>query len=452
MSEGQRKNSLLTAVIKPKFVIALIVLTFAASLLGVLIPQVADKGPSYFEEWKLRSPKTFYLINILQLNRVYTSAWFLALVSVILLSLGYSLYLQIKRNLKARSTEFAPGSKETLNGEQIAVNSVLNADDILKFMKRRGYALKNKKDGSFAFSKNSVNKWGGVIFHSGLFLIIVAALIGLSFQKRGFVQLMEGEIFSGTNEDFLVRDLGVFQKKFDVGFKTQLSKFNHEYWDNDQIKNISSNVLLIGNGRSVRERAITVNKSFRHKGINIYQSFDYGYALTFALIRRDGSQTVTHFLLDRTDKKTKPFAGKSDFPHTNYIFKMKFYPDLSMNSFHLGKPILNLQILKGVRNIVFEGLIIPGDTINVEGNLVRFYGISHWSGLIYVKGVDMTVAYIGFFIVCIGAAIMFLLPHKEIFILYNGGMLSLYGRTNRYKPLFEEELKSIKEGLWNIRR
>lgn len=386
-------NSFFRAITKPKFVITLIVLTFIAALLGVFIPQVGDKNPSYFEEWKLKSPKAFYIVNILQLNRVYTSAWFLSIVFIIMLSLGYSLYQKIKKNIKKRQFVLPAAA----DWDFIDTKTPIEQESLIRFMRRRRYFLKDRSGDVLVFSKNSINRWGGVIFHSGLLLIIIAALVGLAFQKRGFVQVMEGEVFSGMHDDFLVKELGVFQKRFDAGFKTQLYKFNHEYWETDQIKDISSSVNIIDKNGNMTERTITVNTPVKYKGINVYQSFDYGYALTFVLKRPDGSETVTHFLLDRPDKRTKPFVGKTDFPQTPYIFKMKFYPDISMNSFYLGKPILYLQILKGINNTAFEGLVIPGNVMNIEGNFVRFHGISQWSGLIYVRGVDMSIAYIGFF-------------------------------------------------------
>lgn len=452
-------HSFFKTITKPKFVIALIILTFIAALLGVLIPQTSIKSPSYFEDWKLKSPVTFYIVNLLQLNRVYTSVWFLSLVFIILLSLGYSIYVQVKRNIKVHDSLFT--ARKVHHGEQLMTID----EKIIKFMRRKGYRLvhgspsivsdANRQltmgdEGILAFSKNSINRWGGAIFHFGLFMIIIAAIIGLSFQKRGFVQVMEGEVFSGMHDDFLVKELGVFQKRFDVGFKTELLRFHHDYWETDQLKDISSFVNIINKDGKTKNETISVNSSVKYKGINIYQSFDYGYALTFVLKRPDGSETVAHLLLDRPDKRTRPFVGKTDFPQTSYIFKMKFYPDISMNSFHLGKPILYLQILKGINNTVFEGLIIPGNVINIEGNLVRFHSISQWSGLIYVKGVDMTIAYLGFFISCIGALIIFLLPHKEILISQKGSVLPLYGRTNRYKAIFEEEIEKIKEELREI--
>ncbi len=427
---------------KPKFVITLIILTLIATFIGVMVPQVSDKSPSYFEEWKLKSPKTFYIVNLLQLNRVYTSAWFLALVFIILLALGYSLYQQIKRNIKKR--EFAPPA--AADWDFIDTETVIEQESLIRFMRGRRYFLKNRSDDVLVFSKNSINRWGGVIFHSGLFLIIIAALVGLAFQKRGFVQVMEGEVFSGMHEDFLVKDLGALQQRFDVGFKTRLYKFNHEYWETGQIKDISSSVNIIDKDVKTKEKTINVNSPLKYNGINIYQSFDYGYALTFVLKRPDGSETVTHFLLDRPDRRTKPFVGSTDFPQTPYIFRMKFYPDISMNSYYLGRPILYLEVFTG-NNMIFKGLVIPGDMMDIEGNKVKFEDVRHWSGLIYVKGVDMSIAYIGFFISCIGASIIFLLPYKEIFMSHKGSMLSLYGRTNRYKPLFAEEMEKIKEEL-----
>jgi len=439
-------KSLFITITRPRFIITLIILTLLAALIGVMVPQLSDRSPSYFERWKMKSPITFYIVNTLQLDGVYTSVWFLILVFIILLSLGYSIYLQILRSFKRK--QFIPPAED--GWDSIDTLYTVEPDSLIRFMGKKGYVLKNKNDALLIFSKNSFSRWGAAIFHSGLFLLIVAAVIGLAFQKRGFVQLMEGDVFSGRHDDFLVRELGVFQRHFDTGFKTYLSRFRQEYWDTDQIKAISSSLVLIDDNGNTHEHTLSVNRLVRYNGINIYQSFNYGYTLSFVLKMPDGREIITHFMLDRPDKKTKPFAGTSDFPETPYIFNMKFYPDISMNSFYLGRPILNLRVLKGVGRMVFDGLIIPGDVVNVDGNLLRFFNISSWSGFIYVKGIDMSAAYLGFFISCLGATIMFLLPHKEVFISQKGPVLSLYGRTNRYKPLFLYELERIKMGIKGI--
>ncbi|MBI4837960.1 MAG: cytochrome c biogenesis protein ResB, partial [Nitrospirae bacterium] len=347
------------------------------------------------------------------------------------------------KNLRVSGPQFY--GKSGGDGQRI-LNFDLPQDGIIKFMKGKKYKLIDA-DGKLIFIKNSFGKWGSAIFHSGLFLIIITAMAGLAFQKRGFVQVMEGEVFSGIHEDFLVRELGVFQRTFDAAFKSRLSKFSHEYWETDQVKSISSTVDLIDGNGTVYEETVTVNHPVKFKNVKIYQSFNYGYALSFIMKHQDGRETIAHFLLDHPDKKTKPFAGASDFPGTSYIFKMKFYPDISMNSFYPGRPILYLTVLKKASEVVFDGLIIPGNAVSVDGKLLRFFQILPWSGLIYVKSSGMLAAYIGFFISCLGAAVIFLFPYKEISISQRGSVLSLSGGTNRYSALFSEEVNAIGEEL-----
>ncbi len=97
-----------TTITRPKFIITLIILTLIATFIGVFVPQVGDKSPSYFREWEFTSPKTFYIVNLLQFNRVYTSVWFLALVSIIGISLSLTIWDQGSAALKAHKYRGLP--------------------------------------------------------------------------------------------------------------------------------------------------------------------------------------------------------------------------------------------------------------------------------------------------------------------------------------------------------
>lgn len=475
---------------KPKFVMTLILLTLIAAFIGVMIPQLSYKSPSYFEEWKLSSPKTFYIVDILQLNRVFTSVWFLSLVFIIILSLGYSLYSQVRRNLKRK--DFVPPDWDFIDNK-----TVIEQESLIRFMRKKQYKLVHDKKMSlrgaktpspvivskakqsherlgagfaisksnenqeiatpfglamtdsgrtFVFSKNSINKWGGVIFHSGLFLIIVAAIIGLAFQKRGFVQVMEGEAFSGRHEDFLVREFGVFQKRFDAGFKIHLSRFQHTYWDTGDIKSLESSVAVT-KGDTTADYNISVNSPLNINGVKVYQSSNYGYVLPFLLKSSTDKQVVTHFLLDRPDRIGRPAIGRSDFATTDYIFDMKFYPDITKPSFYPSKPILYLRVIER-GTPVFEGLLIPGQAIKVKNDILQFMSIRSWSGLIFAKNIGTNIAYAGFVIAITGMIINYLLPYKEIQLGIRGdSVISINGSTKRYHAMFEEELSNIKAEL-----
>jgi cytochrome c biogenesis protein ResB len=96
MNFSQRIKKLL---LSPKTVVSLIIITLIACLIGFLVPQIADKSPSFFEQWKEQNIYTYRFVTRLQLHQVYTSYWFLVLVVLIAVSLAYSLFSQVKKNL-----------------------------------------------------------------------------------------------------------------------------------------------------------------------------------------------------------------------------------------------------------------------------------------------------------------------------------------------------------------
>lgn len=442
-------KSLLITITRPRFIITLIILTLLAALIGVMVPQLSDRSPSYFEEWKIKSPITFYIVNTLQLNRVYTSLWFLILISLVMITLGYSVYLQVKRNLKHKGSQFT------------AYSSHFIEDRIKTVFKRRGYRLSSvyspqlmgeqsavNGERGLLFTKNPIGRWGSVIFHSGIFLIIASALMIFSLQKRGFFQLIEGDLFSGQDADFLVKDMGVFAGAFNAGFKTHLSRFYHTYWDTGEVKSIESSIIIIKDNRMV-DHLLSVNNPLSIDGIKIYQSFNYGYSLSLILRKATGEQIQTHFLLDRQKKIGRPAIGKSDFPKTDYIFRMKFIPDITRPSFYPTKPILHLTVFeKG--DAVFAGLLIPGQSIKIKDDILLFSDINNWSGLIFVKNPGMFIVYLGFVMGIAGITVMYLLPYKEIRLTMDdisGTLKQVQGTTKRYHASFKEELDEIRGGL-----
>src|SRR4030043_1020595 len=80
--------------LSPKTIITLISAVAVSGVLGSSIPQLTEKPPRFFDAWKAESPKIYYLIDLLQLNQVYTSVWFLVLVAFISLCLIFSIYYQ----------------------------------------------------------------------------------------------------------------------------------------------------------------------------------------------------------------------------------------------------------------------------------------------------------------------------------------------------------------------
>ena len=77
-------------------------MTLLACLVGVLIPQTAYFNSQFFLNWQHESPLTFWVVDVFGFNRVFSTIWFLVLVLILILLLGYTLLRQSKALLKKR--------------------------------------------------------------------------------------------------------------------------------------------------------------------------------------------------------------------------------------------------------------------------------------------------------------------------------------------------------------
>lgn len=424
-----------------------------AIFIGVMVHQVGDKSPSYFNEWKLTSPKTFYIVNLLQFNRVYTSIWFLALVSVVGISLAITVRDQALAGIKAQKYKGKPVSPEVFKNFLTLIvpgtRELTSAAETIKgVLRSKGFKVchdnRNGLD-TLVFSKNGSGRFGGAILHAGFLCVIVAALYNLAFHQRGFVQLMEAETFSGRNIDWLETNRGLLAKEFNTGFQVHLKRFVPGYWDNDKVKSLASELNIIDE-TGVKDVVLSVSSPVRHKHVTLYQSFHYGYALTFVLTRQTGQPVATHFLLDAPGQRNKPFFGKTDFPTTDYLLDMKFYPNLTEPSFYLAFPGVDLTITEKGK-VLFKDRVLYRQQVNIGNDTLHFAQIHYWSGISFVNSSELTLVYIGFTISTIGAFLIYFLIPKEMHVKIAGEgnmmLVKVGGHARKYQTLFADEFDKI---------
>jgi cytochrome c biogenesis protein ResB len=438
--------------VSPKTSLYLILIIIAICFIGIFIPQITDKSPSYFELWKEKNPYTYRIVDRLQLNRVYTSLWFLCAIFLTLISLGYSLYVQLKKNVIRGIRHKLPHTKEHNNNEHLKITCKqdINTDELRKIFKKKRYSEKTKTidETGFVFSKNALGKWGGMLLHTGIFLVMLSALLAFAFYKRGFVQIIKGDTFSGNHTEFLSKETGVFAGEFDVDFKTYLSLFTHAYQDDGLIKSLESTIMVIDKEGNTRRALLGHNEPCDVNGIRIYQSNNYGYTLSFVLVKDNGEEVITHFNLDMKAKKGNPLRGETSFPSTDYIFDIAFYPDITGQTFYITKPIVYLKIYRiNSDKILFHGLLLPKQKIKIRDDTLTFSGIAEWSGLIFAQNPGIIIAYIGFLFSCAGAIILFGFPYKEICLSIreskDNTALFIYSSTRKYPAIFKEEVEKI---------
>lgn len=447
--------------LSPRTIIALICATGIFSLIGSVIPQITERPQQFFEAWRAESPRLYYVIDFLQFNQVFTSVWFLILVALITLSLIFSIFYQAKalaRSGRPMQKEITKNSFRDYLTFESAKNTQGDAgylDDAIKgVFKSRGYQYYLAGEGNryFIFGKNRIGRWGGVIFHAGLLIVIIAAIYGLAFRKDGFIQLSQTEPFQGRDEEWQAKKLGVLAKDFRPGFQVYLNRFTPEYWEDGTVRELESSLIFINGKGERREMPLSLRRPVKFQGIKIYQSNYYGYVPGLILERSGGNPVITHFLLNVPRQKYMPFTGKMDFPTTGYIMDIKFYPP-PVASPYGALPYIDLTVTeKGETR--FKGAVLLNQRVQVGNDTLTFAQMHYWTGLNFAQNYGMPLVYSGFALSTLGAIVIFMLSYKEIHVKVDEEegriRLAIGGRAKTYQAIFSEEFREMTEMIEKV--
>ncbi|MDH4332528.1 MAG: cytochrome c biogenesis protein ResB [Desulfobulbaceae bacterium] len=452
-------NRLLRFLLSPKTVVSLMGAVAVASLIPSFVPQLAAKEPAFFSLWQAQSPWQYYLIDRLQLNRVYTSLWFVCLIILIACSLACSLYYQTKAALKSagpsRKSGWAGVRGQALSCALPKATAAL-ATNILQVMKKRGYSHNPEEDmdKAFVFRKNSLGRWGGVIFHLGLLCIILAGLYNAALQQRGLVVLSEGETFSGKGEEWLHTEQGLLAAPFALDFSARLGSFRPLYGSSGRLKAAESELVMVNKGGQSVTRSLAINRPVHFNGIKIFLSGKYGYAADFILNERGPNPVLARILLDAPAGRGETIFHELDFPTTDYHLAINFYPDLRQPSFLPSFPGADLSISENGAPPHY-GRLPLGYTVQLShGDTLTLRRVSYWSGLIFVNSHGLPLLSLGFGLIIIGAFLLYAVPCKVVSLRVseeeNDQRLFVNGSSKRYPALFFQELQEIANELEKV--
>lgn len=426
-------------------VIILISLTVAASLFGVLIPQTGMYSPSSFSAWQAKNPHLYAMVDHLGLNRVFTSAWFIALVFLLSVALCITSWQQfVKAYVLFRRHSLPPPPDLIVNVKPSSPGVFEKIMEIKGFKKRLMPGVKCEKEEWFSlWSKHRWGVWGGFILHAGLLIVILSSLYAFAFQKWGFVQLIEGDTFSGRGEDFISQSRGVLAGSFEPGFQIHLKKFIRDYWDTEELKELRSEVV-ISDGITERNLSVIKGEPVAVGHVKIYQSGYFGYTVKLSLVKKEEEVVPSYFSLDMAERG-KPLVGRTDFPKSAYICRFALQLDRTGNSLYARDPSLQVRFFKDGREIRSAVLALGEETI-VEGNRFRFVEIRNWSGFFFTENRLLPLVYIGFFLSMTGIFVIYLFSPQAIYFSFTEGgdrqlVLSVAVSCRRGKRLLLEELR-----------
>lgn len=186
---------------------------------------------------------------------------------------------------------------------------------------RRGRALVVRTAKRYPRTPQYWGEIGSWVFHTSLFLLLVAVVWGKSTGYQGLVTLVEGQSFTETRAGYDQLQEGLLFNGQHTGFTMRLNSFNATYQTSGEASDYVSNVSVIDHGRPVETKDIRVNDFLGYDGVNVYQQ-DYGWAPTITVTNPQG-QTVysgpIEFFDEQTQQGNKAEAvGVLKVPDFNY--------------------------------------------------------------------------------------------------------------------------------------
>lgn len=421
------------------------------SIFGTVIEQnqyAEFYATEYGEKWAS-------VILKLDLNDMYHSYWFLALLAMLALNIIVCTFERFPpkwKSLLNHKSDFDPSIVDRFSN-----NRVVNPADGLQAAKDRVEAA--LKFGKFKFEtrqkgseyiiyawKGMMGRLGSDIVHISLLLILLGAIIGSLYGYKDFKTVYVGDTMTVPDADFELR----------------LDKFWIDYYETGQIRQYNSNLTVVENGKDILTKQIWVNEPLYYKGIRFYQS-SYGQAWNKVEEARIGfmkkgsgsSDTVVEVKWDQesqipgTDYTVKVVGYVCDFAYdekTNKIFAKSPEPE---------NPALLVELYKGGTLIAKPWLFLKYPAVfpsipNSEDNLVfEAYRTTMYSGISINKDPGTNVVWFGTAVMGIGFIFSFFVYHRRIWIRIkdNNGSVEVKagGTINKNNLVFEKEIDEIAE-------
>lgn len=438
-----------------KLAIVLIIVITLASILGTLIPQ--NRSPQeYFEHYGQLAG----LFQKLQLTRLYSSWWYLALLVLFTLNLLVCTLTRLSPKLKKTFTPNITLEKKRILALQVneTVKKTIApeklSEQILQAFKRYHYRLKIQKQENqiqFFARKKILGLFGSDFVHLGLLIIVVGGIISGFTSFRTHLNLREKEVAAVPRANFSLR----------------LDKFEMEYYPNGSIKDWKSTLTVIDDNQEKITKTIEVNHPLSYQGFLFYQS-SYG---------RDWQQPE---IIIEVKKKDDPSFSQElslnlgeikSFASDLSLKVIRFVPDfiitenrqVATRSLEPRNPAALIQVTQGTQEI-FSGWIFAkfpdfSQTHSSPSSNFQFilkdFKAAFFSGIQVAKDPGTNFIWAGCVFLGIGLFLAFYWPFREIWGLaeINGRQVNLYlgGLARKNKDAFQQEFSHLTSNLRSLK-
>lgn len=429
-----------------KLAIILIIVLTVIAVTGMIVPQ-EKPGNTGYGVWKNSHTMIAPTIELLHLNKIFTSWWVKILFALFFLNILSCTILQVKRLLKTnKMINRGPPYKEfPLTGAQ-DYSSLATI-----FLTRKRFRVSRAKDEeeneTVLAVKNSWAKWAVIIFHGGLLLILLGILVSSLSKSDGILPIMEGQQVIEDRENYVLLDDGILSGNHS-GSPITINKLSTEYDSQAMIKAYSAQIKFAD-----ETFLLNSQQPISSQGFTVYQD-KYGYTLTLGITGVDRKTTSFTFPLLMVPNKNSLYANTIDIPGTHYVLTATLYPNATISSsdklkyISIGNallhPLIDLQIKDSNGREIKSAYLKKSAIIELAGNKIQLQEIGQWCSIRLVKDFGVGIIYAGFAVISLALVILYIFIPKEIICVFRkDGNVVIGGRTGHYRYLFQEEMDDL---------
>lgn len=436
------------------------------SIFGTVIEQSAspDKnikllskifGSSY-------APDIYKIIDILSLNNMYHSWWFITLLFLFATNLIVCTLDRFPSILKIIKEPLKPLDVEQFSSFPIRkkITTDQGIDKVYSFVSKllikSGFKFSEvREDNTIQLysEKGKFSRLGVYITHISILLLFLGVVIGLFRGFNGYLNLLEG-----TSSSVAYLQNG---NEIPLGFEIRCDDFDVSFYDNsDTPKAYRSVLTILENGKEIVRQQIEVNSPLRYKGITFYQS-SYGFS--------PSPQSMFHFRLQSKSKRQQEvkihFNEVFTIPETNITVKIvDFSPALGVDESgklftyadSMVNPAVFLEFYEGskIKNRQWVLKRFPQSWHFPEGTIefVDLWG-SQYTGLQVRKDPGVWLVYLACLVMSCGLYLSFFMTHKRIWILLSKNDkktdIIVAASVNKYRASFEGKIQEMVVNIQN---
>ena len=454
--------------------VTLIILPLIAASIGTIFPQEAlipagEPANTFYENEYGTIGKIYYELG---LHNLYSSWWFLLLVSLLGVSLviaSLDRFLPLYRALRNQRVTRHP---QFMKRQRIFGQSSEAVDGSYELIKERLQAKRYKireENGNILAEKNRFSRWGPYVNHIGLIIFLLGGMLRFvpGMYVNEYMRIPEGETIAvpGTNGDYYVKNnqflIETYDKEEDAQFESALERTG------EVVSNYQTNATLykhIGETipgeepelEKVKDFPIIVNDPLKFESFALYQtSYEESFSsMSFSFINKSSEKEFGKFTVDLKNPEDSYDLGDG------YKVELtSYFPDFEFDgnnqpttkSRYPNNPafIFNMYIPdKPEPEVAFIGIRQNLEPMGENEYAIKFSGIDYEFATYLTVRKDLTlwILALGGLIFMIGVVQGAYWQHRRIWLQQKDGEILIAAHTNKNWYGIKREINEILEG------